>query len=295
MSDLDLATIDRLTGFKLGIFDAPCPACGPGRRDPANRKRQVLRIWRQEPDFATFACARCGLQGWAADKERPNAVPTIRKPAIVAPGTADDRTNRQAGKALFLWHRRQPAIGSPVEKYLRDVRRYFGTIPATIAYLPATKPEHHPAMISAFGCPTEPEPGVINLAADMVHGIHLTLLKPDGSGKAGTGRDKIMVGPSNGWPIVVAPPNDLLGLVVCEGVESGLSIAEATGLAVWVAGAAGRMPALADKVPDWIDYLTIAAEADKAGRAGALGLAQRLEARGLSAGLQFLSDEKDAA
>ncbi len=55
-------------------------------------------------------------------------------------------------------------------------------------------------MISGFGCTTEPEPGVIHLAANMVRGNPLTLLRPDGLGKAGTGRDKIMVGPSSGWP-----------------------------------------------------------------------------------------------
>jgi hypothetical protein len=36
-------------------------------------------------------------------------------------------------------------------------------------------------------------------------------------GKAGTERDKIMLGSSIGHPIVRAPPNDLLGLAITEG------------------------------------------------------------------------------
>ena len=62
---------------------------------------------------------------------------------------------------------------------------------------------------------------------------------------------------------------------------SGAQANSTTGLGVWAAGAAGRMPALADKVPRWIDVVTIAAEADDAGRKGAAGLADRLRARGI--------------
>ena len=56
---------------------------------------------------------------------------------------------------------------------------------------------------------------------------------------------------------------------------------EATGLGVWAAGSASFMPALADHVPPWIDCVTVAAEADDAGRKGAAELAARLEARGV--------------
>ncbi len=293
MTALDFADLERLTSFKLGVFDAPCPECGPRCREPANRKRKVLRIWRKEPGYATFTCARCGLSGWAGDRRRSAPV----KPGAAPPPAenSDQHAARQAGKALFLWRHRQPAQDSPVEVYLRKARGYGGEIPATIGYLPPSKPEHHPAMIAAFGCCTEPEPGVINLAANMVRGVHLTLLHPDGLGKAGTGRDKLMVGPSSGWPIVVAPPNDLLGLAVTEGIETGLSIAEATGLGAWAAGAAGRMSALADKMPDYLDHITVAAEADEAGRKGAIGLAERLRQRGLHAELRFLDARRAAA
>ena len=85
--------------------------------------------------------------------------------------------------------------------------------------------------------------------------MHLTLLSPDSGGKAGTERDKIMVGPSNGWPVVLAPINDLLGLIICEGIESGLTLHEATGCGVWAAGSSSRLPALADAVPPYFSAL----------------------------------------
>ena len=49
----------------------------------------------------------------------------------------------------------------------------------------------------------------------------------------------------------------------------------------WVAGAAGRMPALAETLPGYIESVTICAHADKAGQDGALALADALDRRGV--------------
>jgi aldose sugar dehydrogenase len=75
-------------------------------------------------------------------------------------------------------------------------------------------------------------------------------------------------GASTGWPIGIAPPNDDLGLAITEGIEDALSVQQAIGLGVWAAGSAGRMPALADKVPDYVEIVN----ADDAGRRGAHAL-----------------------
>lgn len=198
------------------------------------------------------------------------------------------RSAEQLAKARALWGRRQPIERSPAELYLRKVRRIGCPLPATIGYLPSTRPDRHPAMIAAFGLAQEPEPGLLDITETHLTGIHLTLLQPDGRGKADAKPNKIMVGASMGCPIVLAPMNDALGLVICEGIETGLSLAEATGLGVWAAGAAGRMPALAARVPAWVDCVTIAGEDDPAGRKGALGLAKGLRARGLLVELRFL-------
>jgi AAA domain len=93
--------------------------------------------------------------------------------------------------------------------YLRDARGYDGVLPHTLRFLPAAG-DFPPAMIAAFGIPEEPEPGVLAISANEIRGVHLTRLKPDGSGKAGTERDKIMLGSSSGWPVVLAPASDLL-------------------------------------------------------------------------------------
>jgi hypothetical protein len=104
-----------------------------------------------------------------------------------------------------------------------------------------------------------------------------------------------MLGRSLGTPIVLAPPNDGLALIIVEGIETGLSLLEATGCGVWAAGAAGRMPALTAAVPRYIDTVTIAAEPDLAGRKGAAGLADQLIRRGLHVDLRILGNDTIAA
>ncbi len=143
-------------------------------------------------------------------------------------------------------------------------------------------------MISAFRLCAEIEPGLIVAPGEIV-AIHLTLLKPDGSGKAEIKPNKIFVGSpvvvvderEVGRPIVVAPSNDLLGLAITEGIEDALSVHQATGLGAWAAGAAGFMPKLADAVPDYIECVTIYGHADKAGHDGAHALAEKLHAHGI--------------
>ena len=207
----------------------------------------------------------------------------------VFPDKPEPTDIEQLRKAQLMWRNRHPAAGSIVEIYLRQVRGYNGIIPASIGFLPPYRPEHHPAMISAFAWPiSEPEPGTLSIPDKSVCGVHLTLLRPDGLAKADTKPDKLMVGPSLGTPIVLAPMNDLLGLAIAEGVESGLSLYEATGLGVWAAGSASRMPALADAVPKYTDCVTIAAEPDDSGRKHGPELARRLRELGIHSELRFL-------
>src|SRR5262249_23656246 len=155
----------------------------------------------------------------ARDRCAPAPDPVALKRAR-AEAAARERVaaGQRLAKACWLWSRRRPLARSVAEIYLREARRYGGPLPATLGYLSRSR-KHCPAMIAAFGLAAETEPGVLAIADDAVRGVHITRLAPDGSRKAGTNADKIMVGNSVGFPIVVAPANDLLGLIVCEGIE----------------------------------------------------------------------------
>jgi hypothetical protein len=143
-------------------------------------------------------------------------------------------------------------------------------------------------MIAAFGVPVEWEPGALTITDDAVFGVHLTLLKPDGSDKVEVRPNKLMIGRPLGRPIVIAPPNDLLGLAITEGIEDALTAHIATGLGAWAAGSAGSIPALADVIPSYIDCITIYAHADPAGQRGATDLAERLHQRGFEVFIEGL-------
>jgi len=236
----------------LGVHDLPCPLCGPQRRSPANRRRRVLRIWR-EIGFTTWLCARCNDKGHA----RNGRVDVRELGRVRREAAARDRdaVAKRGELARWLWRRRRPIAGTPAERYLHDARGYSGVIPTTLGYLPPSR-GHPPALIAAFGFADEPEPGVISITDAAVQGVHLTKLVPDGSGKAGTDADKIMIGRSTGSPIMIAQPNDLLGLAICEGIEDSLTVYEATGLGVWAAGSAGRIPALTETIPGYVECVT---------------------------------------
>jgi len=151
----------------------------------------------------------------------------------------------------------------------------------TLGFLPG-RGHYPPAMISAFGMPEELEPGrVISIAPAAVKAVHITRLLPDGSGKAGTETDKIMIGTPRGAPIVLANPNDLNGLAITEGIEDALSVHEATGLGAWAAGSASFLPALAAVIPSYIDFVTIVSDPDQDGQRFARQLKPGLAERGI--------------
>ena len=242
----------------------------------------MLRVWRLEERFATFSCARCGETGWTRDGSAKAPHPV--KLAKARADAAEHQRSTEAERvriAGWLWARRQPITErTPAGIYLHK-RAYAGPIPETLDFLP-TSDDYPPAMIAAFGLAHESEPGKI-AAPINVRGVHLTKLTADGDkiAEPDGAKAKIMIGPSMGLPIVISPPNDLQGLAITEGIEDALTVAAETGLGVWAAGAANRMPALAAVIPEYIDAVTIYAHADEAGQRGALELALALEQRGI--------------
>jgi hypothetical protein len=269
-------------GDKIGMFDVPCFICSAFH----NPKRKVLRIWHEEPGFARFRCARCDEHGWAREggarsRIDPEQFETLRREAE---RRDRDHAERQERKANYLWRQGIPIEDSPAAlRYLCDVRGLSGPFPATLRYLAPTKPNHHPAIIAAYGslCTWEKEPGRLIVADQRVTAVQLTLLKADGSGKAAVEANKLSVGPNRGIPIVLAPANDMLGLAFTEGAEDGLSVHEATGLGVYAAGGASKLASLAGSVPGWVDFALIVADADAVGQSGAQCLKLALDQRGI--------------
>jgi hypothetical protein len=284
---VSVANIAMERGFRFdrkGNHAGPCQKCG-------GRDRFSISIRK-----GAFLCRQCFPKGGGGairlvmfldDVGFCEAVETLigraaqveRIPLYLAPRTSDAYERGQHEKAGWLWSQRKPITGTIVEKYLREVRGIACTLPPTLGFLPPRKPDQHPAMIAAFGICDEVEPGIIT-APRNVQAVHLTLLRDNGT-KAEVEPNKVMIGTPSGKPIIVAPPSDLLGLAITEGIEDALSVHQAIDLGAWAAGAAGFMPKLADAVPGYIDSITVNAHADKAGQDGANMLAVKLRVRGI--------------
>jgi hypothetical protein len=197
-------------------------------------------------------------------------------------GEAKAHARDQKRTAFRMWMTdRKRAEGTIAETYLRRARCITCAIPGTVAFLPPRTRNHHPAMMTAFGIPNEPEPGRLLLPPLKLAGLHLTLLRPDGRGKADVENAKLTIGPGHSMPIVVAPPNDLGGLIIAEGIEDALSAHQETGLGAWAAGTANRLPGLAQHLPPHIECVTILQDDDDAGRRFSEQLAEAVCARGI--------------
>ena len=278
---ISLTVLGDLVGGVLGRHDVACPRCGPSCRSPVNRRRRVLRIWYHEPSFASFNCARCGIEGYAVDRAGERAEPNkLEKARAKALERQRIEASESLKKSRWLWSQRQPIVGSIAEAYLRKCRGYQGRLPGTLGFLPA-RDDYPPAMIAAFGTAAETLPGEIVIYDAAIRGVHITRLAPDGSGKAGSDADKLTIGVANKSPIWLAPANDGLGLAISEGVEDALSVHQATGLGAWAAGTAGRLPGMAEYVPSYIECVTIMVDPDPVGERNAGELARRLDKRGI--------------
>lgn len=163
--------------------------------------------------------------------------------------TSDDLARR--ARAERLWRESRPLVGSKAETYLRG--RGLWILPdadAELRYLPSAwhSPRNRfPAMVAR-----------VRLMDGSFAGIHQTFVAQDGKGKAPVDPAKKMLGPVRGGSVRLGPV--ARSIIVCEGIETGLAISNATGKTVWCALSAGGVAAL--ELPPEVEEVTIAADND---------------------------------
>jgi hypothetical protein len=287
---LSFAEIDRLCSGQHGEFDVACPWCGPDRRTAYNRKREVLHIWRETPDFASYNCARCRAKGWArdGDGDHPGA-PAARPRESAADAKRRDEAEaakiaRRIGEALCLFDEAGELAGSPGWHYL--ARRGVD-----LDALPSRNGE---SLRWHQRCPWRRDggtrPAIVALFTDAVTGepraIH-RIAPIGGSNKA----DKLMLGPTKGCVIRLWPDDEVTtGLVLGEGIETVLAAAtriahRGTSLSpAWAAGDAGHLAAL--PILAGIEVLTLLVDHDES-RTGQ-DAAQACSARWTAAGREVI-------
>jgi putative DNA primase/helicase len=151
-----------------------------------------------------------------------------------------------------------------VERYLRS-RGIAIPIPPTLRSHPNLRHPsgiYAPAMVAAVEHVR---------SGNTVIAIHRTWLRDDGGGKAALEPQKAALGPITGGAVRLALAGGTLCL--CEGIEDGLSILQATGLPTWATLGTSNLPRV--ELPDCVREVIICADADQAGEKAALAAAAK--------------------
>lgn len=201
------------------------------------------------PEAVEDLAVRAGLQADRDGRVKPKA-PAVARAAPEDLAREKEDTIRWA-RGVFA--RALPAAGTAVETYLR-ARAIRVPPPVTLRFAPRLKYAHKgepdcflPAMVAAVQGPD-----------GRVSGVHRTYLRPDGSGKARVLKPKKMGGVCWGGAIRLYPA--AAQLFLAEGIETALSVAQATGGSVWAAGSFGNMAA--SGLPDVVRDVVLAVDND---------------------------------
>lgn len=228
-----------------------------------------------------YRCFGCGASGdvldfvqrahgvglrQAADLLTNGNLPTVFVPSVPNVPTVDEAA--RINEARAIWRSAQPVSGTLAEAYLR-ARGLHLPIPASIRFARLrygkTGPEH-PVLVAAIAS-----------ADHRLVGIQRTYLNATGTGKAAVPKPKLSLGRVSGGAIRLAPC--AAAMVVCEGLEDGLTLQQELGRAVWVAAGASMLPAM--QFPAGVREVAVGGDADDAGRAAARKAAEAFNSRGI--------------
>jgi DNA primase len=238
-----------------------------------------------------FHCFGCGASGDvldflqqmhgvslrdAADMLTGGNVPSV---VVHAPLLVDDGPDR-TDEARAVWDAAVPAQGTPAERYLRS-RGLHLPIPPAVRFARlrygSGGPEH-PCLVA-----------MVAGADDKFTGIQRTYLNAAGTGKAAVPKPKLSLGRVAGGAIRLAPA--ARSLVVCEGLEDGLTLQQELGRAVWVAAGASMLPSM--QFPAGVGSVAIGGDADAAGEAAARKAADAFAHLGIGTRAFFPVGAKD--
>jgi putative DNA primase/helicase len=165
----------------------------------------------------------------------------------------------------------RPIEGTPAARYL-TARGLAGFTSPALRFLPDHRHTPSdacwPVLLAACTCPM----------TGALRAVHRTFLRPDGNGKAPVEPAKMTLGPIGGAVIRLAEPMDSTPLVIGEGVESSASAGLLMGVPAWAAIAAGNLSRIL--LPETVEAVVIAADADLTGQREAEAAARRWQAEG---------------
>ena len=171
------------------------------------------------------------------------------------PQTESIKDDDRAELSLRIWQKTVSAESTLAESYLRD-RGIDAPVPPALRFAPSlyhSSGQNYPAMVAA----------VSFWPSRAVTGIHRTFLSDSGIGKADVTPNRMMLGKIGGCAVCLAPPGETL--VIGEGIETSLSVHQATGLPTWAALSASLFEPLVLPELPLAKKVVIAADNDDGG------------------------------
>ena len=260
-------------------------ACCPFHSDktPSLTLYQSKAGWR----WQCFGCSKGGdVVDWLAalhslpvsDAARMLAGGNVPSVHVAAPPPADKA--HKGEQARKVWADALSITGTPAETYLRRRNIDIG-LPDCLRFARLRfAGEERPMLIAAVAGPD-----------NRVQAIHRIVLKDDGS-KADLdgGKVKFSLGPVMGGAIRLTGSGN--GMLVCVGIEDGLTLLQQQAQAVWAVTGDVALPAV--QLPAGVRSVVVAHDNDASGRAAGKKAANKLASEGRQVRLiQPLSGFKD--
>jgi hypothetical protein len=262
------ALVNDLGGNWYGGYGvAPCPVCQPERRKDQN----ALTI-NAEADHLLLHCKKLGCD-FRDILTAAGVAPGTFKVDQMAVGNARreraEKTERTLAYARSVWRNCKPITGTKGEAYLR-ARGITCDLPVTLRWLPDTYHTKSRRYVSAM---------VGDVSTGAVHRTYFTKQGMRLDKATGTRDHKMMLGSCSGGGVRLSEGAG--PLVVCEGLETGLSLL--SGLlsrpaSVWACLSASGIAGVT--LPSGPTKLIVATDGDDAGRIAGVKLAIRATALG---------------
>lgn len=227
-------------------------------------------------DDRRFQCFGCGAEGDVLDfVQRAYGVKLMAAIEMLDGGALRELEQQRvvstpkadwSKAARQIWRSAGPIAGTPAETYLRR-RRITMDLPPSLRFARLRYPQEQgqrPALIAAVSSPD----GTLT-------GIQRTFLSDEGH-KADVPEAKLSLGRVAGGSIQLGPVE--ASLVVTEGLEDGLTLAQALGRSVWVSAGTAMLPRM--ELAEETRAVVIGADGDAAGEAAANKAAHAFAAAG---------------
>lgn len=251
----------------------------------------------------TFHCFGCGASGdlvtYVMQTEKLGFMDAMRwlgaaslpgvDPAARAKAAAEDEADRQRAidRAQAVWNSAQPAAGTPAEVYLSS-RGITMPIPHTIKF--AMTPAWYDDETGECGPHLPALVGAVVDGAEQLIGLQRIFLADGGRSKARMEKPKRSLGRVKGGALRLNSDIDTVHseLIVTEGPEDGLSLAQELDREVWVTLGTALMPHV--EYPARVTSIIVAGQNDAPGRQAVEKASEELAERGFDVSAMWPRD-----